>query len=205
VDVAPGTRVGSDEIVSLLGRGGMGEVWKARDTKLGREVALKLLPADFSADRDRVARFAREAQILASLNHPHIAAIHGVEDADGIAALILELAEGPTLAERLAHGAMPLNETLPIAKQIVEALEAAHGSGIIHRDLKPANIVLQSAARSRQGMALDDVSVKILDFGLAKTLEADPGEQPHPSRSPTISSPTRLGRNQHYLQLWRPA
>jgi serine/threonine protein kinase len=148
MDVAPGMRVGSYEIVALLGRGGMGEVWKARDTKLGREVALKLLPADFIADRDRVARFAREAQILASLNHPHIAAIHGVEDADGIAALILEVAEGATLAERLAPGAMPLNEALPIAKQIVEALEAAHGFGIIHRDLKPANIALQAMLRN---------------------------------------------------------
>src|SRR5437879_10214111 len=145
-------------IVSKLGEGGLGEVYRATDTKLGRDVAIKILPESFAQDRDRMARFAREAQVLASLNHPNIAAIYGVEDR----ALIMELVEGPTLAERIAKGALPLEEALPIAKQIAEALEYAHERGVVHRDLKPANVKVTPAGR-----------VKVLDFGLAKALSTD--------------------------------
>src|SRR6266571_3001442 len=130
-----GTRLGPYEIQSALGAGGMGEVYRARDTKLGRDVALKVLPELFATDLDRLARFQREAQVLASLNHPNIAIIHGLEESNGIRALVLELVEGPTLADRLAPGAMPLDEAMPIARQIAEALEAAHERGVIHRDL----------------------------------------------------------------------
>src|SRR5438046_1777687 len=139
----------------------MGEVWKARDSRLHREVALKCLPDAFAFDPDRLARFRREAQVLASLNHPLIGAIYGFEEADGVHALVLELVDGPTLADRIARGAIPLDEALPIARQICEALEAAHDQGIIHRDLKPANIKITP-----------DGVVKVLDFGLAKL--ADP-------------------------------
>src|SRR5216683_4209448 len=135
-----GTRLGPYEIVSALGAGGMGEVYRAHDTKLGRDVALKILPDTFASDPERLARFQREAQVLASLNHPHIGAIYGLEESDGVRALVLELVEGPTLADRIAQGAIPLDEALPIARQIAEALEAAHEQGVIHRDLKPANI-----------------------------------------------------------------
>src|SRR5882762_182563 len=136
----PGARLGPYEILSALGAGGMGEVYRARDSKLGRDVAIKILPADFAQDRDRVTRFAREAQILASLNHPNIAGIFHIEESGGISALVMELVEGETLADRIARGPVPLDEALPIARQICEALEAAHEPGIIHRDLKPANI-----------------------------------------------------------------
>src|SRR6478736_6301074 len=156
-----GTRLGPYEILSALGAGGMGEVYRARDTKLGRDVALKVIPDTFALDPDRLARFTREAHVLASLNHPHIAAIYGFEDSGSTHALVLELVEGPTLADRIAQGAVPLDEALPIARQITEALEAAHEQGIIHRDLKPANIKVR-----------DDGTVKVLDFGLAKL--ADP-------------------------------
>src|SRR5262245_38749684 len=165
--LAPGTRIGPYEISSALGAGGMGEVYRARDTKLGRDVALKILPEMFADDPDRLARFEREAKALAALNHPHIAQIHGFEDAPstssgqvGVRALVMELVEGPTLAERIAEGPIPLQEAAPIARQIAEALEAAHDAGIIHRDLKPANIKVR-----------DDGTVKVLDFGLAKALE----------------------------------
>jgi serine/threonine-protein kinase len=143
---APARRnnLGPYEIVGALGAGGMGEVYRARDTRLGREVAIKVLPETFAADTDRVARFQREAQVLASLNHSGIAAIYGLEDGppEGrpIRALIMELVEGPTLADRIGQGPIPLDEALPIARQIAEAMEAAHEQGIIHRDLKPANI-----------------------------------------------------------------
>ena len=157
-----GTTLGSYGIVALIGAGGMGEVYRARDTKLGRDVALKVLPEPFAADPDRLARFLREARVLASLNHPHIATIHGFEESSGVHALVMELVEGPTLADRIAQGPVPLEETLQIAKQIADALEAAHERGIIHRDLKPANIKL-----TRDG------TVKVLDFGLAKELDAD--------------------------------
>src|SRR5438477_3532635 len=159
--LAIGSRLGPYEIVSALGAGGMGEVYRAHDTKLGRDVALKILPDTFATDPERLARFQREAQVLASLNHPHIGAIYGFEESNGIRALVLELVEGPTLADRIAQGASPLDEALPIARQIAEALEAAHERGVIHRDLKPANIKLRP-----------DGVVKVLDFGLAKLAEA---------------------------------
>src|SRR6516162_3917848 len=158
--LASGTRLGPYEVIAQIGAGGMGEVYRARDIKLNRDVALKVLPEAFAADADRLARFKREAQVLASLNHPHIAAIYGFEDSGSTHALVLELVEGPTLADRIAKGAIPLDEALPIAKQIAEALEAAHEQAIIHRDLKPANIKVR-----------DDGTVKVLDFGLAKALE----------------------------------
>ena len=153
----------------------MGQVWQATDTQLNRQVALKILPDAFAADPDRLARFTREAQILASLNHPNIAAIYGIEEAEGTRALVLELVEGPTLADRIAKGAIPLDEALPIAKQIAEALEAAHEAGVIHRDLKPANIKVR-----------EDGTVKVLDFGLAKAFQPDASD-PNMSMSPTIS------------------
>src|SRR5437773_5235303 len=158
--LGPGARLGPYEIVSALGAGGMGEVYRARDTKLGRDVALKILPATFAADPDRLARFHREAQVLASLNHPHIGAIYGFEDSGETHVLVLEFVDGPTLADRIAQGAIPIDEALTIAMQIAEALEAAHDQGIIHRDLKPANIKLRP-----------DGTVKVLDFGLAKLVD----------------------------------
>src|SRR5437667_4282339 len=135
-----GDLLGAFEIVSALGAGGMGEVYRARDTKLGRDVAIKVLPANFADDPDRIARFQREAQLLATLNHPNIAAIYGLEESGDVRALVLELVEGPTLADRIAQGRIPLHEALAIARQIADALEAAHEQGVIHRDLKPANI-----------------------------------------------------------------
>src|SRR5208282_3623909 len=156
-----GTKLGPYEILALLGAGGRGEVYRARDARLGREVALKVLPEAFAADSERMARFRREAQMLASLNHPHIATIHGLEESGSVHALVMELVEGPTLAERIAQSPIPLDKDLPIAKQIAEALEAAHEKGIVHRDLKPANIKLTA-----------DGKVKVLDFGLAKAIES---------------------------------
>src|SRR5256885_6073055 len=141
----------------------MGEVYRATDTKLKRQVAIKILPPAVAADPDRLARLQREAEVLASLNHPHIAAIYGLEEADGAKALVMELVEGPTVADRITQGPIPIDEALPIAKQIAEAFEAAHEQGIVHRDLKPANIKVRS-----------DGTVKVLDFGLAKALAADP-------------------------------
>ncbi len=152
-----GRRVGGYHILDLIGVGGMGEVYRALDTKLGREVALKLLPGEFVHDPERIARFGREAQLLAALNHPHIAAIFGLEDNGGVPALVLELVEGETLADRIGRGPMSINEARPIARQIIEALEAAHQRGIIHRDLKPANVKITPNG-----------TVKLLDFGLAK-------------------------------------
>jgi len=177
--LAPGTRLGVYEVVALLGAGGMGEVYRAHDPRLGRDVALKVLPALLAADPERFARFKREAQVLAALNHPSIAAIHGFEESDGTHALVLELIEGPTLADRIAQGRLPLDEALPIARQIVEALEAAHERGIVHRDLKPANIKLRPDGR-----------VKVLDFGLAKARETDQATVSTLSMSPTTTSPT---------------
>src|SRR5262245_35321531 len=143
--LTPGTRLGPYEVLGSLGAGGMGEVFRARDTRLGRDVALKVLPAAFAGDPDRLHRFEREAVLLASLTHPNIAVIHGVEEGppDGerrVRALVLELIEGPTLADRIARGPVPLDDALAIARQIADALQAAHDHGIIHRDLKPANI-----------------------------------------------------------------
>ena len=162
-----GTRIGPYEILRPLGAGGMGEVYRARDARLGRDVALKVLPADYVRDTDRLARFEREARMLASLNHPHIATLYGIEQGDGIRALVMELVDGDTLADRIARGAIPAGEAILIARQIAEGLDAAHQKGIIHRDLKPANIKIAS-----------DGAVKILDFGIAKALqspEADSG------------------------------
>ncbi len=174
----PGTRIGPYEIASPLGAGGMGEVFRARDTKLNRDVAIKVLPAAFAQDSERVARFRREAQVLASLNHPNIAAIHGLEESDGVLALALELVEGEDLAERLTRGATPVDESIAVAKQIAEGLEAAHEKGIVHRDLKPANLKLTK-----------DGTVKILDFGLAKAYgsEAEATASEGLSQSPTLS------------------
>jgi serine/threonine protein kinase len=179
--LAAGTRLGPYEILSAIGAGGMGEVYRARDTKLGRDVAIKVLPDLFARDPERLARFEREAKTLASLNHAHIAQIYGLDESSGVRALVMELVEGPTLADRLAHGPIPLAEALPIARQIADALEAAHEQGIIHRDLKPANIKVK-----------DDGTVKVLDFGLAKlvTPEASgPGALAGVSQSPTLTTP----------------
>ena len=179
--LSPGTRIGHYDVTALIGEGGMGQVWQATDTQLNRQVALKILPDAFAADPDRLARFTREAQILASLNHPNIAAIYGIEESEGTRALVLELVEGPTLADRISKGPIPLDEALPIAKQIAEALEAAHEAGVIHRDLKPANIKVR-----------EDGTVKVLDFGLAKAL--DPSPTGDPSQSPTLTAAaTQMG------------
>jgi hypothetical protein len=180
----PGTRLGPYEVVSALGSGGMGEVYRATDTTLNRQVALKVLPEAVAADVERVARFKREAQVLASLNHPHIAQVYGFETSGPVSALAMELVEGPTLADRIDKGAVPLDEALAIARQIADALEAAHEQGIIHRDLKPANIKVR-----------DDGTVKVLDFGLAKALEPSSGSALDVTVSPTITSPamTRMG------------
>jgi Tol biopolymer transport system component len=179
----PGTRLGPYEILSAIGAGGMGEVYRARDTKLGRDVAIKVLPESVATDPERLARFHREAQVLASLNHPNIAHIHGYEESGGIHALVMELVEGSTLTDRIARGPLPLNEVLPLAKQIAEALEAAHEQGIIHRDLKPANIKVR-----------EDGAVKVLDFGLAKLIDpvGVPGRNPNVTASPTITSPAMM-------------
>ena len=179
-----GTRLGVYEVIASIGVGGMGEVFRARDTKLNRDVALKVLPDSFASDPDRLARFTREAQTLAALNHPNIAHIHGFEESGGVRAIVMELVEGDDLSQRIARGAIPLDEALPIAKQIAEALEAAHAQGIIHRDLKPANIKVRA-----------DGTVKVLDFGLAKALEPAGAMSASLSMSPTITTPamTRAG------------
>ncbi|MGH9203532.1 MAG: serine/threonine-protein kinase, partial [Vicinamibacterales bacterium] len=158
--------------MSSLGAGGMGAVYRARDSKLHRDVALKVLPTDVASDAERLARFRREAQLLAALNHPNIAHVYGLEESDGATALVMELVHGEDLAKRLARGPIPLAEALPIARQIAVALEAAHEAGIMHRDLKPANIKLS-----------DDGAVKVLDFGLAKTTDGA-----HPSVTARSSS-----------------
>src|SRR5687767_12467406 len=160
MSLVPGTRIGAYEIGDLLGQGGMGEVYRARDHKLGRDVALKILSDVVADDPDRLARFKREAQVLASLNHPNVAQIYGFEDSGPTHALVLELVEGPTLADRIASGPLPVDEALAIARQIADAVACAHESGIIHRDLKPANVKLSAATGA----------VKVLDFGLAKAL-----------------------------------
>ena len=182
MDLAFGARVGVYEIITPIGEGGMGQVFRGRDTKLDRDVAIKILPDAFAHDSERLARFQREAKTLASLNHPHIAAIYGLEDDGGVLALVMELVEGEDLSQRIARGAIPIEEALPIAKQIAEALEAAHEQGIIHRDLKPANIKVRA-----------DGVVKVLDFGLAKAME--PISSSNVTQSPTITTPamTQVG------------
>src|SRR5262249_33969887 len=185
MSLATGMRLGPYEILTPLGAGGMGEVYRASDTRLKRHVAIKILPAGLAGDPDRLARLQREAEILATLNNAHIAAIYGLEDAPaagagqtGMKALVMELVEGPTLAERIAEGKIPIDEAMPIARQIARALEAAHERGIIHRDLKPANIKAQ-----------DDGPVKVLDFGLAKLTDAGGSGigRGDPSQSPTMT------------------
>src|SRR5215472_960525 len=176
-----GSQLGSHEITALLGKGGMGEVYRARDLKLKREVAIKILPEEFSRDADRVSRFQREAEVLASLNHPNIAGIHDLAETNGSRYLVLELVEGETLADRISRGPIPVEEALNIATQICEALEVAHESGIIHRDLKPANVKLTP-----------DGKVKVLDFGLARVMEN--GKSTTLSNSPTmLSAATNAG------------
>jgi len=170
--LTPDTRLGPYEIAAQIGAGGMGEVYRATDTKLKRQVAIKVLPESLAADAERLARFQREAEVLASLNHPNIAQIHGLEQSGGTIALVMELVEGEDLSQRIARGPIPLDEALPIAKQIAEALEAAHEQGIIHRDLKPANIKVRP-----------DGTVKVLDFGLAKAM--GPAEAGHYVRGRT--------------------
>jgi serine/threonine-protein kinase len=182
--IGPGTRVGPYEVVALIGEGGMGQVYRATDTNLKRTVAIKVLSEAVATDADRLARFQREAEVLARLNHPNIAQIHGLERSEGAAALVMELIEGPTLEDRLAHGLVPLHEAIPIAKGIAAALEAAHEQGIVHRDLKPANIKVR-----------EDGTVKVLDFGLAKAMDQGAGTEDRgpwtadQNNSPTITSP----------------
>jgi len=195
MSLAAGTRLGPYEITEQIGIGGMGEVYRARDVNLGRDVAIKVLPEAFAQDADRLARFEREARTLASLSHPNVATVHGFEKADAVRALVMEFVGGPTLADRIAQGPIPIDEALPIARQIAEAVEAAHEQGIIHRDLKPANIKVR-----------DDGTVKVLDFGLAKMYGPPEGgpyvpnggagfSRPSESMSPTITTPamTQLG------------
>jgi serine/threonine-protein kinase len=182
-DDLSGRDLNSYRLVSRLGAGGMGEVYLARDTRLGRDVAIKVLPPALAADPDRIARFEHEAKMLASLNHPHIGSIYGFEEADGRHALVLELVEGPTLADRIAKGPLPLDEALAIARQIAEAVEAAHEHGVVHRDLKPANIKLRP-----------DGTVKVLDFGLAKALERGRLDVPSAASAPTSPVATSDGR-----------
>jgi serine/threonine protein kinase len=178
VSLALGTRLGPYEVTAQIGAGGMGEVYRATDTNLARQVAIKVLPEAVAADAERLARFDREAKTLAALNHPNIAAIYGLEKSAGTTAFVMELVEGPTLADRIEKGPIPIDEALPIAKQIAEALEAAHEQGIIHRDLKPANIKVRP-----------DGTVKVLDFGLAKAMEPAGSSAVNTSQAPTITTP----------------
>src|SRR5262245_224403 len=184
--LAIGTRLGPYEVLAPIGQGGMGEVYRAKDTKLGRDVALKILPEAFAHDPDRLARFGREAQVLASLNHPNIGGIFGLEDSSDTKALVLEFVDGLTLADRIAQGPLPVEEALQVAQQIGDALEAAHNAGIVHRDLKPANIKLTPGG-----------TVKVLDFGLAKAIDSGPaiGSSSSLTLSPTITTPamTQVG------------
>jgi serine/threonine protein kinase len=180
MSIGPGSRVGPYEVIALIGEGGMGQVYRATDTNLKRTVAIKVLPESVAADRASLARFQREAEVLAALNHPNIATIYGLERSAGATALVIEMVEGPTLADRISHGPLQIEETLSIAKQIVEALEAAHEHGFVHRDLKPANIKVR-----------EDGTVKVLDFGLAKAFDAAPAAI-DTSRTPTMTSPALM-------------
>ena len=183
MDLDAGTRLGSYEIVAFIGAGGMGTVYRALDTKLGREIAIKILPEEFSHDPDRAARFEREARLLASLNHPHIATLHGLEEFNGRKFLVMELVEGETLGERIARGALPIAELLPLFRQIAEALEAAHEKGVVHRDLKPPNIKITPEG-----------NIKVLDFGLAKAFRSEAAATDSGlSESPTMTRGTATG------------
>ncbi len=172
-----GEQISHYKVLEKIGEGGMGEVYRATDTKLNRDVALKILPEQFASDSQRMGRFQREAEVLASLDHPHIGQIFGIEEAGTTKALVLQLIEGPTLAEKIAQGPIPVEETLKIALQIAEGLEAAHEKGVIHRDLKPANIKINLEGQ-----------VKILDFGLAKALEGETPPDSSLSQSPTLTN-----------------
>src|SRR5207247_644131 len=174
--LASGFRLGANEVVAPLGAGGMGEVYRARDTTLNRDVALKVLPELVALDRDRLVRLKREAQVLASLNHPNVAAIYGFEESNGVQALVLELVEGPTLADRIALGPIPLDEALRMARQIAEALQEAHRKDVIHRDVKPANIKIATTG-----------VVKVLDFGLAKMSPGEGGFHQDALQSSTVT------------------
>ena len=176
--LSTGFRLGAYEILAKLGEGGMGEVYRARDTRLKRDVAIKVLPDGFARDPDRLSRFEREAELLATLNHPNVAAIYGFEEAASVNGIVLELVEGPTLADRIAGRPMPLDESMAIARQVADALEAAHGKGVVHRDLKPANIKVTPGGQ-----------VKVLDFGLAKAMESAASSTASASISPTMVSP----------------
>ena len=180
--LTPGSKLAHYEIVEPIGKGGMGEVYRAKDTKLGREVAIKALPEEFTQHPQKLARFEREARLLAALNHPGIATLYEVEESEGKPFLVMELVEGETLAERIARGPVPVDEALTLSQQIAEALEAAHEKGVIHRDLKPANIKVDPEGH-----------VKVLDFGLAKAF-ADEVPEGELSASPTLSrDATRAG------------
>ena len=191
VTLKPGQILLHYQIAEKIGEGGMGEVYRAKDSKLARDVAIKVLPHGLAEDPTRLMRFQREAQVLASVNHPNIAAIYGVEEVEGIRFLVLELIEGLDLAERLKQGPVPVEQALGIARQMADALEAAHEQGIVHRDLKPANVKLTP-----------DGKIKVLDFGLAKALEAEPG-QADSSLSPTMTSAaTRAARDGSASARW---
>src|SRR5262245_35663102 len=181
MSLAPGTRLGVHEILSRIGVGGMGEVYRARDTALDRDVALKLLSAEFATDPDRLARFEREAKTLASLNHPNVAQIYGLESGAGVRAIVMEPVEGEDLAERLRRGALPIDDTLSAARQVADALDVAHAAGVIHRDLKPANVKIRP-----------DGVVKVLDFGLAK-LARDQSPDGGEANAATMTSPLMTG------------
>src|SRR5678815_1018167 len=178
--LSAGTRFGPYLITAQIGQGGMGEVYRATDTRLDRQVAIKVLPEGFTQDAERLERFKREAQLLAQLHHPNISSIFGLEDAEGVRGLVMELVDGPTLAERLEAGPLSLDECLSIARQVAEALEEAHEKGIVHRDLKPQNVKVTANGK-----------VKVLDFGLAKALDPSAGSSADLGRSPTLmNSPT---------------